>query len=465
MKRLIYYMMLLALGAGCDMTLLQETEITEEDILKNVIDVRKTFIAAYELHDAISAKIDCDRGLADDIIPAYESADQAIDFYEMDASGMYKNQNVSSLYGGFYESIAICNQTLNLLDKCVITDTVLWRQVRGEALALRAFDHFSLVNYFGRPYYDQPETNLGIVLKTKFDLGEAARTSVKTVYDTIVSDLNRARDLMTLEEDGPARFTADGATALLSRVYLFMNDWDMVVEEASKLIGKYEFPSDPAGQFEEINGEGEIFTLDFSYYSSGFYYPYGQPAGQFKDIFHDGDYRFDSYIVEDIDFALDENGDYMFDDEGNLVLIEISKFDKIRLTYKALRIAEVYLNRAEAYCELGEYDLARADLLEVASRSGADVTYVNTLTGDALLEEILMERHRELAGEGHRASDLLRKGLPVVRYYTEEDTWTEEPVQTIAADNFSRILPIPHQECYLNTKVQQNPGYPRDTKL
>ena len=126
MKRLIYYMMLLALGAGCDMTLLPETEITEEDILKNVIDVRKTFIAAYELHDAISAKIDCDRGLADDIIPAYESADQAIDFYEMDASGMYKNQNVSSLYGGFYESIAICNQTLNLLDKCVITDTVLW---------------------------------------------------------------------------------------------------------------------------------------------------------------------------------------------------------------------------------------------------------------------------------------------------------------------------------------------------
>ena len=62
-----------------------------------------------------------------------------LDFYEMDASGMYKNQNVSSLYGGFYESIAICNQTLNLLDKCVITDTVLWRQVRGEALALRAF--------------------------------------------------------------------------------------------------------------------------------------------------------------------------------------------------------------------------------------------------------------------------------------------------------------------------------------
>lgn len=160
MKRLIYYMMLLVLGGGCNMTLLPETEITEDDILKNMIDVRKTFMAAYELDEAISAKIDCDRGLADDMIPAYESLDQAIDFYEMDADGMYKNQNVEALYSGFYRSIAICNQTLNLLDKCVVTDTVQWKQIRGEALALRAFDHFSLVNYFGRPYYDHPETNL-----------------------------------------------------------------------------------------------------------------------------------------------------------------------------------------------------------------------------------------------------------------------------------------------------------------
>ena len=141
------------------------------------------------------------------------------------------------------------------------------------------------------------------------------------------------------------------------------------------------------------------------------------------------------------------------------------KCTKIGATYKALRIAEVYLNRAEAYCELGEYGLARADLLEVASRSGADVSYIDELTGDELLNEILQERRREFVGEGYRAMDLLRKGLPVVRYYNEDDFLTDEPVQTIAADHFSRILPIPHMECYLNTLIDQNPGYPRDTKL
>ena len=138
---------------------------------------------------------------------------------------------------------------------------------------------------------------------------------------------------------------------------------------------------------------------------------------------------------------------------------------KLGKTYKALRIAEVYLNRAEAYCELGEDLLAREDLKAVVGNYGGDVSYIDKLSGEALMNEILMERAREFVCEGYRALDLLRKGLPVERYYTEEDPDTEEPQQIISIDDFTRILPIPHQECYLNTLIEQNPGYPRDTKL
>lgn len=459
MKRWINYIVLLVFCAGCNMELLPETEITEDDILKDVIDVRKCFMDAYKLDDAISAKIDCDRGLADEMVPNFESLDQVVDFYESDAAGMYRNQNVQSLYAGFYASIAVCNLTLEQLTKCEVSDSTLWRQIQGEALALRAFDHFMLVNYFARPYTDRPETNPGIVLKTRFSLDESTRTTVKAVYDTIVNDLNRARKLMTLTDEQPARFTEDGATALLCRVYLFMNDWDRVIEEADKLIGNYDFPADPYGQFNDVDGDGEIFTLDFSYNEYGFYYPNGFASGQFMDAFHEGDYR-SYYLEEDSEWVYDyETGGYIEIPSGKM------KWNKIGLTYKALRIAEVYLNRAEAYCELEKYDLARADLLEVASRSGADVDYINDLTGEDLLNEILQERRREFAGEGYRASDLLRKGLPVVRYYREDDFATENPVQTLAPDYFSRVLPIPHRECYLNTLIDQNPGYPRDTKL
>ena len=270
MKKWIYYVVLLFVCAGCDMTLLPETHITEEDLVENLVDIEKCFMSAYMLKGAISDKINCDWGVADDIMPNFEYDWGGVYFYLQNAGEMYRSEWVKGLYSGFYSSIAVCNETLYQLELCPAKDSALWSQLKGEALALRAYDHFSLVNYFGRPYYDHPETNPGIVLKTEFSLEEASRATVKVVYDSVLSDLNRAYRLMNSDKEAPARFSKDGVTALLCRVYLFMNEWDKVIEEANKLIGKYELPSDPSSQFNKINGEGEIFTSDFSYNKYGF---------------------------------------------------------------------------------------------------------------------------------------------------------------------------------------------------
>lgn len=457
MKKWIYYITLFFVCAGCDMTLLPETHITEENIVKSLVDVEKCFMSAYQLHEAISNKIDCDRGLCDDMVPNFEYAEDAVYFYDQNAGGMYRCGWVEYIYSDFYSSIAVCNETLYQLEQCPKTDTAAWKQLKGEVLALRAYDHFSLVNYFGRPYFDKPETNQGIVLKMKFGLDEAPRVTVQAAYDSVLCDLNKAYGLLNSDEDVPARFSKDGVTALLCRVYLFMNKWDKVIEEADKLIGRYNLPSDVANQFTKINGEGEIFTFDFSYNKYGFYYSSGYLSGKFKASFRDGDIRLN---------FLEEGEDWVYGDDGlEIVPNGKDEISKIGLTYKALRIAEVYLNRAEAYCELGNDELAREDLKAVVSNNGVDASYVDALSGDDLMNEILAEREREFMGEGYRALDLLRKGLPVMRYYTEEDFDTEGPRQTLAIDHFSRILPIPHKECYLNTLIDQNPGYPRDTKL
>lgn len=458
MKKWIYYVVLLFVCAGCDMTLLPETHITEEDVVENLVDIEKCFMSAYMLEGAISDKINCDWGVADDIMPNFEYDWGGVYFYLQNAGEMYRSEWVKGLYSGFYSSIAVCNETLYQLELCPAKDSALWSQLKGEALALRAYDHFSLVNYFGRPYYDHPETNPGIVLKTEFSLEEASRATVKVVYDSVLSDLNRAYRLMNSDKEAPARFSKDGVTALLCRVYLFMNEWDKVIEEANKLIGKYELPSDPSSQFNKINGKGEIFTLDFSYNEYGFFsYLDGYLSGRLFDSFQEDDAR---------TLCIEEGEDWVYID-GVLNFIPNGKNEiyKHGLTYKALRIAEVYLNRAEAYCESGEDELAREDLKAVVANNWGDVDYIDGLSGDALMEEILAERAREFVCEGYRALDLLRKGLPLVRYYTEEEPNAEEPQQTTAIDHFSRILPIPHQECYLNTLVEQNPGYPRDTKL
>lgn len=457
MKKWIYYIALLFVCAGCDMTLLPETHITEEDVMKDLVDVEKCFMSAYQLDDAISNKIDCDRGLSDDMVPRFDYKEDAIYFYNQNAGEMYRCGWVEYMYAGFYKSIAICNETLYQLEHCPKTDTAAWEQLKGEALALRAYDHFSLVNYYGRPYFDKPETNPGIVLKMEYSLAEAPRSTVQVVYDSVLSDLNRAYRLLNSEEEAPARFTKDGVTALLCRVYLFMNKWNEVIDEADKLIGKYDLPSNVAKQFTTSNGKGEIFTLDFSYNKYGFYYAKGFVSGKLQNSFDEYDERLN---------FIDQEEDFIITDEGYIEwILTDPKVAKIGLTYKALRIAEVYLNRAEAYCELGEDGLAREDLKAVVANNGVDASYIDALSGDELMNEILVEREREFMGEGYRALDLLRKGLSVVRYYTEEDFDMAEPQQTLAIDHFSRILPIPHKECYLNTLIGQNPGYPRDTKL
>ncbi|HJA14798.1 MAG TPA: RagB/SusD family nutrient uptake outer membrane protein [Candidatus Butyricimonas faecavium] len=458
MKKWIYYIALFFVCTGCDMTLLPETHITEEDLVENLVDIEKCFMSAYIMDDAITNKINCDWGLADDIMPMFENDWGGVFFYLQDAREMYKSQWVQYLYAGFYSSIAICNETLYQLELCPAKDSAQWSQLKGEALALRAYDHFSLVNYFGRPYYDHPETNLGIVLKNEFSLKEASRSTVQVVYDSVLSDLNRAYPLLNSDAEAPARFSKDAVTALLCRVYLFMNKWDKVIAEANKLIGKYDLPSKPADQFTVINGEGEIFTLDFSYNKYGFFsYLEGYVATWLVDAYQEGDPRTYNIIPGEDWVYID--GVLNFIPNGKNELYKLGK------TYKALRIAEVYLNRAEAYCELGEDLLAREDLKAVVGNYGGDVSYIDKLSGEALMNEILMERAREFVCEGYRALDLLRKGLPVERYYTEEDPDTEEPQQIISIDDFTRILPIPHQECYLNTLIEQNPGYPRDTKL
>lgn len=87
------------------------------------------------------------------------------------------------------------------------------------------------------------------------------------------------------------------------------------------------------------------------------------------------------------------------------------------INWPQLRMADVILMLAEAYAELGEEGLAKAELTKVRARAftAADQTdkvinYIAPLAGDALKEAILQERKLEFAGEGYRREDLIRNG-------------------------------------------------------
>jgi hypothetical protein len=91
-------------------------------------------------------------------------------------------------------------------------------------------------------------------------------------------------------------------------------------------------------------------------------------------------------------------------------------------------------------------------------RDPAFIGYVST--GTQVLEDILTERRKELAFEGHRYWDLVRNNRDVVRVNQNTNYPSNVPL-TIATNNFRRILPIPQTELDANANIrsQQNQGY------
>lgn len=113
----------------------------------------------------------------------------------------------------------------------------------GECYFLRGMFYFYLCRAYGRPYYQSPETNLGvpIVNGTPDDVfGELPdRSTVKETYEQVISDLEKAAALIT-ENNGPSYASKEAAWALLSRVYLYMSGtFDNPNHEYARLCIEY----------------------------------------------------------------------------------------------------------------------------------------------------------------------------------------------------------------------------------
>lgn len=116
----------------------------------------------------------------------------------------------------------------------------------GENYFLRAICHLNLSNLFSRPYSHGRE-NLGVVLRTSTDCSVTERATVGEVYDQIVEDLLKAAELMKNgSRRGDAGYASyESARGLLTRVYLYREEWDKVVALADEMLG-----ADAAGKLD-----------------------------------------------------------------------------------------------------------------------------------------------------------------------------------------------------------------------
>ncbi|NRB62181.1 MAG: RagB/SusD family nutrient uptake outer membrane protein [Saprospiraceae bacterium] len=329
----------------------------------------------------------------------------------------------------------------------------------GEMYAVRALSYWNLVRNYARPYSADGGASAGVPFNNAGTNGEIitpARETVAAVYQQIISDLEAAIGLMTLEQNG--RFSKAGAQALLAKVYIYMEEWTLAEQLATEVInsGRYALYTDANAWLNSWGaniGDEDIFTLINTPTDNGGVNSIGGIYDQdgYGDVLATED-LFNIYAATDIRRSVMNRGDRL-DGEKDALFPE-GKYPNGETGqdyYKIIRLADIYLIRAEARAELGNDAGARADLDAIAGR--VDEGYVlSSASGQDLIDAIILERRKEFAFEGDRIYDLTRRQLSWTKYRTFE-------AFTVNWDNDQVYNPIPQIELDVNPNMIQNSGY------
>lgn len=352
------------------------------------------------------------------------------------------NGAILSHWAQTYDGINIANNIIEAVEAVALTPAQ-HDAFRGEALFIRALNYSILVQYFG----DVP-----LVLTPARGVGEeslVSRAPVADVYAQIVTDLTDAIALLAPDRNH-GRATQGAAQALLARVYLATGNNAGARDMATAVINnaEYNLNANFRSNWTTKNSEESIFELQYSINDgnnqSFWFYPQAlggrwgyAPSLDLFNAFEAGDARRDASI-QVAGAGACPTAPCRYADKYHRVA---TSDDNVVV----LRLAEMYLIRAEANARLAAAEqTVRDDLDVLRNRAGlADLDPV-TVTGAALMDAILQERRVELAFEGHRFFDLKRFGVAAA-------------VLTLLPERL--LFPIPQGERDVNINLSQNPGY------
>ena len=124
----------------------------------------------------------------------------------------------------------ICFSVNNVIEQYEEGKSDAMDQLLGEAYYLRAQSLFHMVTMCAKPYV-MGRDNLGVVIRTSTNTTETKRATVGECYDQVVADLIKAAELMkqSAKRGNGGYACHNTALGLLSRVYLYMGEWDKVI--------------------------------------------------------------------------------------------------------------------------------------------------------------------------------------------------------------------------------------------
>lgn len=509
------------LAYGCDLDRLPYNEITNEDVNESSAESMTlgTYAKMKEEYYYKSTHYTNEYG-GDNISLSGTTSDSFYYLYRYQR--LPDNHYLASVWSYTYQMIINVNTVIEMVEEGQSEDL---DNLLGENYYLRGYLYFTLCNLFGRPYAQNPETNLGIPIKLTSNKAEyPPRATVKEVYDQVVKDLEKGASMMrskTIEKNGVKiereniYASKEVAYAMLSRVYLYMQNWAKSKEYADLVINSnfytllqgsayQKYPTYvPEDNTETIFAIRMVKDTDYkkynmNYYSVGSMYAkinedgWGEmyPSASYLDLLHEnetdlrqgfivdqalsGNTMWLIYVLHDevkntynyvTNTVVKQGADYVITESpgtyksstvqketvGGKTRYYVERADKNtkhyvrienqvdmrngypkRYIYKCslqegqaqlwspvlIRLAEIYLNRAEANYHLENESAALADVNVIRSRAQIPLRVKSDLPADkTVLDWVLSERRLELAWEAHRKLDIFRNGLTLDRRY------------------------------------------------
>ncbi|UGU15315.1 RagB/SusD family nutrient uptake outer membrane protein [Sinomicrobium kalidii] len=366
------------------------------------------------------------------------------------------NNIIRGIWQSAYTSIYSVNVILEEVSNSKELSSSLMQQLEGEAKFIRAFNYFYLINLFG----DVP-----IIMGTDFEENRlASRASVSQVYELVLSDLKKAKELLPDDyshshvEEERVRVNKGAAMSLLARVYLYTEDWGNAETEATAVINNplYNIEEDLSKVFladsnEAIwqllptpgtsNNAPEAYLAAFASFNSSF----GSFTEELSNAFEPGDQRKIEWVGTG-----GTSESYLYTHKYKT----FPGVDPPNTEYSIiLRLSELYLVRAEARIQQDNLTGAISDLDIIRGRAGLPLLRDANpgLNWVDLMLSVEQERRVELFTEGgHRWMDLKRWGKVNEILAPIKPMW--EPTDV--------LYPIPQNDLERNPNLTQNTGYP-----
>jgi starch-binding outer membrane protein, SusD/RagB family len=466
MKKLYIYLLFggLILNAGCNVLDQEpETQISDEMAFTNEKSAEAALAGLYDQLQSgayYGRNFQLISDVSSDVSQSVGTWDfyRELDTYSLDASNLELTNFYSAAYRAVNQANNIIAEVPNIEMPQANKDNII-----GQAHLVRGLAFFDLNRVFGGVPGVIGESSVVLPLTPSRAINESlypSRPNLIEGYNQILADFEEALRLLPEEQSSTyftrSRAVKSTARALLSRLHLYLFNYDEVISYSTDVINdsKYSLVSSYPSIFSSEFSSESIFELDFVIADpSGlrtWYFP-GSQGGR-------GDIAAHQEFVELIRSDANDVRGTMFGFESVQGVYYPTKYqkpgniDNVHL----IRIAEMYLNRAEAYARNGDLNLAVNDMNIIKQRAGAS-PYGGVMDQGSVLLELEQERKIELAFEGHSFFDLVRTGRALEVLREVERRNSSAPVGL--DQPWKQILPIPRDELLSNPNMHQNPNY------